>query len=34
MQADHITPWHLGGKTIAANCKMLCADDNRKKSGV
>jgi hypothetical protein len=34
MQADHITPWHLGGKTIASNCKMLCADDNRKKSGV
>jgi hypothetical protein len=34
MQADHITPWHSGGKTIASNCKMLCADDNRKKSGV
>lgn len=34
MQADHITPWHLGGRTIASNCKMLCADDNRKKSGV
>jgi hypothetical protein len=34
MQADHVTPWHLGGKTIASNCKMLCADDNRKKSGV
>ena len=34
MQADHITPWHAGGKTIASNCKMLCADDNRKKSGV
>lgn len=34
MQADHVTPWHLGGQTIASNCKMLCADDNRKKSGV
>jgi hypothetical protein len=34
MQADHVTPWHLGGKTIASNCRMLCADDNRKKSGV
>lgn len=34
MQADHVTPWHAGGKTITANCKMLCADDNRTKSGV
>lgn len=34
MQADHITPWHLGGATIAANCQMLCADCNRKKSGI
>ena len=34
MQADHITPWHLGGKTVAANCQMLCADDNRRKSGI
>lgn len=34
MEADHITPWHLGGKTIAKNCKMLCKDDNRNKSGV
>jgi len=34
MEADHITPWHSGGRTIAANCKMLCKDDNRKKSGV
>lgn len=34
MEADHITPWHAGGKTIAANCQMLCKDDNRKKSGV
>lgn len=34
MQADHITPWSKGGKTIAANCKMLCEDDNRKKTNV
>jgi hypothetical protein len=33
MQADHITPWHQGGKTIATNCQMLCAEDNRRKSG-
>lgn len=34
MEADHIKPWHLGGKTITENCQMLCKDDNRKKSGV
>jgi hypothetical protein len=34
MEADHITPWHAGGKTEAANCKMLCLDDNRRKGGV
>jgi hypothetical protein len=34
MQGDHITPWHLGGKTIAINCQMLCAEDNRRKSGI
>ena len=33
MEADHITPWHEGGKTTAQNCQMLCKDDNRKKSG-
>lgn len=33
MGADHITPWHEGGKTIAENCQMLCKDDNRRKSG-
>ena len=32
MQADHITPWSRGGKTIAENCQMLCADCNRAKS--
>ena len=33
MEADHIKPWHEGGKTIADNCQMLCIDDNRRKSG-
>jgi len=33
MEADHITPWHEGGKTTAENCQMLCRDDNRRKSG-
>lgn len=33
MEADHITPWHEGGKTSAKNCQMLCKDDNRRKSG-
>ena len=32
MHADHITPWSLGGKTVASNCQMLCQDCNRKKS--
>ncbi|MCL5798246.1 MAG: DUF262 domain-containing protein [Patescibacteria group bacterium] len=34
MEADHITPWHEGGKTIAENCQMLCKQDNRTKSGI
>ncbi|MDD6002806.1 MAG: DUF262 domain-containing protein [Bacteroidales bacterium] len=33
MEADHITPWHLGGKTISDNCQMLCKSCNREKSG-
>jgi hypothetical protein len=33
MEADHIKPWHEGGKTISENCQMLCKDDNRIKSG-
>ena len=32
MEADHITPWIEGGKTIANNCQMLCRDCNRRKS--
>ncbi|MCQ2350431.1 MAG: DUF262 domain-containing protein [Paludibacteraceae bacterium] len=34
MEADHITPWHAGGKTVASNCQMLCKECNRRKSGV
>lgn len=33
MEADHTTPWSLGGRTIADNCRMLCKADNRTKSG-
>jgi 5-methylcytosine-specific restriction endonuclease McrA len=34
MEADHIKPWHEGGKTISENCQMLCKQDNRIKSGI
>lgn len=34
MEADHITPWSRGGKTVSTNCQMLCKDDNRAKSDV
>ena len=33
MEADHITPWHEGGKTNPDNCQMLCKRHNREKSG-
>lgn len=33
MEADHTTPWHIGGKTHSDNCRMLCLADNRIKSG-
>jgi len=33
MEADHIKPWHEGGKTVPENCQMLCKQDNRTKSG-
>jgi hypothetical protein len=33
MEADHIKPWHEGGKTISENCQMLCKQCNRIKSG-
>lgn len=34
MEADHITPWSKGGKTLPDNCQMLCKDCNRRKSDV
>jgi 5-methylcytosine-specific restriction endonuclease McrA len=34
MEADHITPWHEGGKSSSDNCQMLCKEDNRRKSGI
>jgi uncharacterized protein with ParB-like and HNH nuclease domain len=34
MEADHITPWSKGGKTVAENCQMLCKHCNRTKSDV
>ncbi len=34
IEADHITPWAEGGKTVAENCQMLCRDCNRRKSDV
>lgn len=33
MEADHIKPWHEGGKTTIDNCQMLCKQDNRTKAG-
>ena len=33
MEADHINPWRLGGKTADENCWMLCKQHNREKSG-
>ena len=32
MEADHITPWIEGGKTVEDNCQMLCRKCNREKS--
>lgn len=34
MEADHITPWVEGGKTVIENCQMLCRDCNRKKGKI
>lgn len=31
MEADHITPWKDGGRTVASNCQMLCRVCNRRK---
>jgi hypothetical protein len=32
MEADHITPWSRGGRTVPENCQMLCKNCNRTKS--
>ena len=32
MEADHITPWADGGKTVQENCQALCRDCNRRKA--
>ena len=34
MEADHISPWSQGGKTIPENCKMRCKECNRRKSDI
>lgn len=34
MEADHLDPWHAGGKSISSNCRMLCKSCNRRKGGV
>ena len=33
MEADHVTPWHGGGKTLPENCQVLCKGCNRIKAG-
>ncbi len=33
MEADHIDPWHAGGRTVLSNCRMLCKACNRRKGG-
>ncbi len=33
MEADHITPWCDGGRTVLENCQMLCRECNRRKGG-
>lgn len=34
MEADHLDPWHAGGKSVLSNCRMLCKACNRRKGGV
>ncbi|MDF3319904.1 DUF262 domain-containing protein [Rhodococcus sp. C3V] len=34
MEADHVTAWHRGGATTAANCEMLCIHHNRAKGNL
>lgn len=31
VEADHITPWSKGGKTVEENCQVLCREHNRRK---
>jgi len=31
MEADHITPWSEGGKTVEENCQMISKEANRRK---
>ncbi len=31
MEADHITPWSQGGKTVEENCQMISKQANRRK---
>jgi len=33
MEADHITPWRLGGKTELSNLQMISKEANRRKGG-
>jgi len=33
MEADHIVPWHRGGKTTLDNCQMVSKEANREKGG-
>ena len=32
LQADHVTPWSQGGKTVQENCQLLCQPCNARKS--
>jgi hypothetical protein len=34
MEADHLDPWHAGGRSVLSNCRMLCKSCNRRKGGV
>ena len=33
MEADHVLPWHAGGRTVGENCQMRCRACNRMKAG-
>lgn len=34
MEADHIDPWHAGGRSVLSNCQMRCKACNRRKGGI